>query len=441
MNTELKRALGLLPLTMIAVGSAIGSGIFLSPTEIAGYLHSPFFILLVWMVGGVITLAGALSFAEMGGMYPKAGGIYVWLKDAFGEPMAFLYGWIQLLVVTSGAIAALAVAFTTYLGVLVEMSDTTRLFVAIGAIALLTAVNLFGVRNSGAMASLFTALKLAGIALIVVAGLFLSGKVAVQVNWLAATPQTGLANAFGLALIGVLWSFGGWQHASFMAGEAKQPARTIPRAMMLGTLIVTVVYILSNIAYLKLLPVREIAAADRLAADALGRVFSWGGVFVAVTITLSTFGTIGIYTMSAPRIYYAMAADGLFFRQLAYIHPRWKTPAFAILLQSAWAIVLLLFWKKFGSLISFVSFTDYIFFLLGGISLMILRGKYPAADRPYKTWAYPLPPLLFIIIIAWFLVTVLLGKPQEAGAGLLILAMGIPAYYWFRRGKGKANGL
>lgn len=435
MSAELKRALGLMPLTLIAIGSAIGSGIFLSPTEIAGYLHSPFFILLVWVVGGVITLAGALSFAEMGGMYPKAGGIYVWLKEAFGEPMAFLYGWIQLLVVTSGAIAALSVAFTTYLSVLFEMSDTTKLMTAIAAILLLTAVNIFGVRNSGALASIFTLLKLAGIALIVLAGFFLSGKVNVRPDWFALHSQSDMTNAFGLALIGVLWSYGGWQHASFMAGETRNPGSTVPKAMVLGTIVVTLVYLLANIAYMKLMPVGDIAASHRLAADALGKIFAWGGVFVAITIIISTFGTIGIYTMSAPRIYYAMAADGLFFKKLAYLHPVWKTPVYAIALQSGWAILLLLVWKKFGSLISFVSFIDYIFFLLGGISLMILRGKYPEAIRPYKTWAYPLPPLIFVVIIAWFLVTVLMGKPQEAGAGLLILGMGVPAYYLFKRGR------
>lgn len=433
MSAELKRALGLMPLTLIAIGSAIGSGIFLSPTEIAGYLHSPFFILLVWIVGGVITLAGALSFAEMGGMYPKAGGIYVWLREAFGEPMAFLYGWVQLLVVTSGAIAALSVAFTTYLSVLFEMSDTTKLITAIAAIVSLTAINIFGVRNSGAFASIFTLLKLAGIALIVFSGIFLSGKVNIHPDWLALHSQPDMANAFGLALIGVLWSYGGWQHASFMAGETRNPGSTVPKAMVLGTLVVTLVYLLANIAYMKLLPIGNIAASDRLAADALSQVFAWGGVFVAGTIIISTFGTIGIYTMSAPRIYYAMAADGLFFKKLAYLHPVWKTPVYAIALQSGWAILLLLVWKKFGSLISFVSFIDYIFFLLGGVSLIILRRKFPKAERPYKTWAYPLPPLIFIVIIAWFLFMVLLGKPQESGAGLLIMALGVPAYYIYRK--------
>lgn len=433
MSAELKRALGLLPLTLIAIGSAIGSGIFLSPTEIAGYLHSPFFILLVWVVGGVITLAGALSFAEMGSMYPKAGGIYVWLREAFGEPMAFLYGWVQLLVVTSGAIAALSVAFTTYLSVLFDMSDTTKLIIAIAAITSLTAINIFGVRNSGAFASIFTMLKLGGIALIVFSGLFLSGKVNIHPDWLALRSQPDMANAFGLGLIGVLWSYGGWQHASFMAGETRNPGSTVPKAMVLGTLVVTLVYLLANIAYMKLLPIGDIAASDRLAADALSQVFAWGGIFVAGTIIISTFGTIGIYTMSAPRIYYAMAADGLFFKKLAYLHPVWKTPVYAIALQSGWAILLLLVWKKFGSLISFVSFIDYIFFLLGGVSLIILRRKFPKAERPYKTWAYPLPPLIFIIIIAWFLFMVLLGKPQESGAGLLIMALGVPAYYIYKK--------
>jgi len=315
--TELKKELSLYGLVMVVIGSCIGSGIFLTPSQIAGHLPSPLLILLVWALGGIITLTGALTFAELASLYPQAGGVYVYLKEAFGDIFGFLYGWAYLLVITSGANAALAIACAYYLAFIFPMSQTAIKVTAICALVVVTVINILRVKAAEIFSNIFTGLKLLGVAAIILIG-FLFGRA--DVDLLAASeasPAGNLWAAFGLALIGVLWSYGGWQHASFVAGEARDAKKMIPRAMIGGAVIVAVVYMLANLAYIFLLPVGEIAASDSLAADAISRVLPFGGVLVALLIAISTFGTLGIYTLSAPRIYYAMAKDGLFFKKLA----------------------------------------------------------------------------------------------------------------------------
>jgi APA family basic amino acid/polyamine antiporter len=431
--TELSKEIRLYGLTMVAIGSCIGSGIFLTPSQIAGHLPSPLMILLVWTLGGIITLTGALTFAELGAMYPQAGGVYVYLKESYGSLFGFLYGWVYLVVITSGANAALAIACAYYLSFLLPMAEGTMKAVAVLAIILVTIINIFRVRAAEIFTNLFTGIKLFGVGAIVALGL-LFGKV--KINLIAATPASSsgsLATAFGLALIGVLWSYGGWQHASFVAGEAKDARRTIPRAMIIGSAVVAVVYLCTNLAYLLMLPVGKIAASQSLAADAVGMIFPFGGALIAVLIALSTFGTLGIYTLSAPRIYYAMARDGLFFKKLAYVHPRFRTPVNAILAQSAWAVVLLLFWGTFEDLITYVVFTDWIFFGLTAVGMIILRFKRREVHRPYKTFGYPIVPLIFITITFLFVLNALIEKPVHAWAGLILIAVAIPIYVSFQR--------
>jgi len=432
--TELRRELTLYGLTMVAVGSSVGSGIFLTPAQIAGHLPSPLMIILVWALGGVIALAGALTFAELGSMFPQAGGVYVYLREAYGDLFGFLYGWAYLLVITSGAMAALAIAFAYYLGFIIPLTDTAIKVIAVLVIVVVTLVNVLRVKAGGMLANVFTGLKLLGIAGIVVVGLVWGSADTMSVQPAAReTESGGFIAAFGLALVGVLWSYGGFQHASYVAGEAVDPRRTVPRAMILGALIVAVVYLLTNLAYMFLLPVSQIAASDSVAADAVQTVIPFGGTLIALVIAISVFGTAGIFALSTPRVYYAMAADGVFFSSVAEIHPRFRTPVNAIVLQSAWATVLLLFWGTFEDVITYVVFMDWVFFGLAGAAVFVFRRKLKDAERPYRTFGYPVTPAIFVGIATWFVINTLVERPLHAWVGLVFTLVGVGVYYAFKR--------
>jgi len=432
-ESKLKQKLTLFDMTMIAIGSTIGSGIFLTPSIIAKALPSPKWIILVWIVGGLLSLSGALTFSELGAMMPRAGGVYVYLSKAYGGLVGFLYGWAYFLVVNTGGIAALAVAFSTYFAYFVPLSSVGIKTFAICGILLVTVINVLGVKYGAIFSDLFTVLKLLGIAGVVIIGI---GWGSVRTtDFSAPLPHLphGLGSALALAMVGVLWSTGGWQHATFTAGEAKDAKRTLPVAMILGTIAVTVIYFLTNIAYMFLLSPSRIAASERVAADAVQVVLgSFGGTIISLAIFISAFGTTGIYTLTAPRIYYAMASDGLFFRKVAEVHPKCHTPAFAIIFQSVWAIVLILFWGTFENLISYVVFTDWIFFGLTAASIFIFRRRFPDAERPYRTLGYPLTPLFFIAISAWFVLNTLVEKPAQAWAGIGFLLVGVPVFYFWK---------
>jgi APA family basic amino acid/polyamine antiporter len=434
MTSSLRRSLSLFDLTLIAIGSSIGSGIFLTPALIAQSLDSPLWILGIWLLGGVMALSGALTYAELGAMIPRAGGLYAFLTEAYGGSIGFLYGWAYFLVVNTGGLGALSIAFSTYFGFFVPLNETGTLAVAIGGIVVVTVINVLGVKAGGIFSDIFTILKLAGIGVLVVAG-FGWGSAATTDFFSSLTVGEGrLASAMTLAAVSVLWSYGGWHHATFTAAEAKDPQRTLPRALIIGAATVTAVYLITNVAYFFLLSPSEMAASPRVAADALARVMGpVGGSIIALTIFISTFGTTGIYTLTAPRIYYAMATDGVFFRKVAEVHPRFQTPMYAILLQSVWAIILLLFWGTYEKLISYVVFTDWIFFALAAGAVFILRRRRPNAERPYRTLGYPFTPTLFILLAALFVGYTLVEKPLESGAGLLFLALGIPVYRLWKR--------
>jgi len=433
--TDLKKELSLYGLTMVAVGSCIGSGIFLTPSQIAGYLPSPVLIFLVWGVGGIITLTGALTFAELSSMFPQSGGVYVFLRESYGELFGFLYGWAYLLVITSGANAALSIACAYYLAFIFPLDQTGITLTAILALVIVTVINILRVKTAEVFTNVFTGLKLFGIGAVVFIGIFF-GKAEMnffQTNSLSS--RGSLASAFGLALIGVLWSYGGWQHASFVAGEAREARKTIPKAMIFGAVIVTAVYLLTNLAYILLLPVDRMASSTSLAAEAVSTVLPFGGILVAVMIAVSTFGTLGIYTLSAPRIYYAMSRDGLFFKKLALVHPRFRTPVNAIVVQSIWAMILLLFWGTFEDLITYVVFTDWMFFGLTAASIFVFRVRRKDLERPYKTLGYPVVPLLFVSITFLFVINTLLTKPVHAYAGLIFLLIAFPVFYIFKKRK------
>ena len=439
MSAELRRTLTLYGLTMIAVGSAIGSGIFRTPGKIALEVHSPQLVIALWVLGGVVALTGALTFAEMGSMYPGAGGLYVYLREAYGDTIGFLYGWFILFISTSGSIAALTVVCAEHLLYLCGGTAGSRwtLPLAVGITIFLTVINLFGVKIGEWIANLFTGAKLAGLALIIVAGWWFLNPAVAPANAASAfanTPPNNLFTAFAAAFIGVLWSYGGWQHASFVAGETKNPQRNVPRAMMLGAAIVTFVYVSANVAYMRLLPIEQIARSKTVAADAMSLVFPGAGLLMAFLIALSTFGTTGIYCMTTPRIYYAMAKDGIFFQKLAEVHPRWRTPVNAILIQSGWSLFLLLFWGTFENLIEYVTFMDWIGLGMVGTAIFVLRRKHPQVKRGYRTWGYPITPLLFVGLCGLFLLFTLVGRPIQAGAGLIVAGLGWLAYrFYFKK--------
>ncbi len=431
--TELRRELTTFDLTMIAIGSTIGSGIFLTPSSIAHALPAPIWIFGVWILGGVMALCGALTFAELGAMLPQAGGVYVFLSEAYGGLAGFLYGWAYFLVVNTGGIAALAVAFSTYLGYFFPLGPEGTTIAAITGILVVSVINILGVKAGGVFSDIFTLLKLLAIAGLIAVGLGLGSSR--TTDFLAPlTKQSGIWSALATAMVGVLWSYGGWQHATFTAAEARNPARSIPRALILAAIAVTATYLLTIMAYLFLLTPASMGDSERLATDAMAVALGGGGAAaIALAIFISTFGTAGIYTLTAPRIYYAMARDGVFFRKVAALHPRFGTPIYAILIQSAWAVLLILFWGTFENLISYVVFTDWIFFGLAASSVFIFRRRSPGLSRPYRTTGYPVTPALFVLLSAWFVANTFVGKPAEACAGLAFLALGIPVYYLWRR--------
>jgi len=436
--TKLAKELTLYGLIMVAIGSCIGSGIFVTPSEIARLIPSPVLILLVWALGGLIALTGALTFGELGALFPQAGGIYVFLKEAYGGWLGFLYGWAYLIIITSGSIAVLSLSFSYYLSYFIPMSETWKMITSIIAIVTLTTLNVFRAKFGEIFSNIFTGLKIAGILIIITVG-FIYGSTGFSFSKLSLSPASGATlSGFGVALTGVLFSYGGWQHASFLAGETKNPSRNVPIAMITGALIVTIIYLLVNTGYMLLLPVSAIVDSQKIAAEAVSTVLPSGGMLVAGIITISTIGTIGIYTLSAPRIYYAMASDGLFFKGIATVHPKFKTPVNAIILQSVWAILLLLFWGTVENLITYTVSVEWIFFTLAAAGIYIFRRRLKDRERPYKTFGYPVTPAIFIGINIWFVLNIMINKPLHMAVGFIFLLLGVPVFLYFRKKQNSA---
>lgn len=430
---ELKKELTVAGLTMIAIGSCIGSGIFTTPSEIVKGLSNYSLVLILWGIGGFIALLGSLVFSELSARFPEAGGVYVFLREAYGDLTGFLYGWVTLFVINTGALAALTVALIDYLSFFVALSPFEEKILALAVIIVLTGINIVGVNISQHFAKLFTGLKLLAIVFIVVVALFCTKDIDSSHFQIDFTTSNGLdiASALMIGLVGVFWSYGGWHHATYLAGEAKEPRKTIPRAMILATSIVTIVYILCNIAYMQALPYEALINTDRVAGDAMSQVFSFGGKLVTIFITISIMGTIGIYTMTAPRIYYKMAEDGLFFSQLSVLHKRFRTPYIAMIVQSIWACILILVWGSFAKLITFVTFMDILFMALAGVCIFIFRRRKAEHDGFVTPW-YPWIPIVYTLVTVAFVVNTMFALTYESFAGIGILILGMPFYYWFK---------
>jgi basic amino acid/polyamine antiporter, APA family len=417
---------------MMVVGGIIGSGIFLNPAIVAQRVRTPGLTLIVWALGGVVALIGGLVYAELGARRPVAGGGYVYLREAYGRLPAFLYAWTLLLVIATGAIAAVAVTFASYTATLFGLDSSARVPLAIGAILLLSAINYMGVRPGAVTQNVFTVLKLSALALLIVAGLTATGPVVTD----QALPALGgekMALAVGAALVPVLFAFGGWQQTNFIAEELIDPERNLPRALLAGVSIVVVVYLLANLAYLKTLGIAGLANSAAPAADAMGAIFGGRGRgLIAAGIAISTFGFLNLVILVSPRVYQATASDGLFFPSLARLHPRYRTPTAAIAFQCVWAVILTLT-GRYGELLDYVVFGDWIFFGSTAATLFYFRARerrgLERADVRFRMPGFPVLPVIFILAAVYVVVGSIKSNPGNAIKGSALIALGLPVFF------------
>ncbi|MEQ9400150.1 MAG: amino acid permease [Longimicrobiales bacterium] len=418
---------------LLAVGTVIGSGIFIVPGTVMAQVGHVGPALLVWLVAGVLSLLGALTYGELGAMDSRAGGLYVYVRDAFGRTPAFLYGWALFFVIASGSVATLAVAFTSYLRQLVPLGPTGGHVAALAMIAVVTIINVRGTRGSASVQVWSTLLKAGAIAAIslvlVVRG---SGMPAGADLWPADfTPA--LASAAGVAMIGTLWAYEGWQYVTFAAGEARDPQRTFPAGIVAGTAILIVLYLLANVGYVQALGPDGVAASQSVAADAvrvhLGDRAAQG---ITVVVLVAMFSAANGITLTATRVYWAMSRDGVFFRSLGRVHPRFGTPALAVAAGSGWAAILALS-GTFEQLLTYVVFVGWIFYGLGAASVFWYRRRQPERPRPFRTPGYPVTPILFVAAAGAIVVNTLVSQPLESLLGIGVVLLGMPAYLLWTR--------
>jgi basic amino acid/polyamine antiporter, APA family len=496
-GTHLVQGLGLFSATAIVVGSMIGSGIFIVPADISRNVGSPALLIAAWLVTAAMTLIGALSYGELAAMMPRAGGQYVYLREALGPMWGFLYGWTLFLVIQCGTIAAVAVAFGKFLGVFfpgvssshwlwkighvppwrigpivlgnMDIGVNTANLAGIGVIALLTVVNIFGVRFGALVQNVFTTAKTAALFGLVIFG-FLLGRNAAAMHanfganfWRGASLSTlhevqvgvggpiamvGLFAILAVVQTGSLFSADAWNNVTFTAGEVRNPRRNLPLALAMGTGLVLTLYILSNFVYLMVLPLHgdphgatvfargiQYASEDRVATAVLEQIFSAKGAWLmAAAILVSTFGCVNGLTLAGARVYYAMSRDGLFFKAAGRLHPRYKTPVASLIVQAVWTCLLCLS-GSYGQLLDYTMFAALVFYILTIGSLFVLRARRPDAERPCRAIGYPVLPAIYIVMAAWICVVLLRYKPQYTWPGLLIVFLGVPVYmFWSRRG-------
>ncbi|HXI30011.1 MAG TPA: amino acid permease [Vicinamibacterales bacterium] len=432
-DRALARVLGLRDLILIVIGTVIGSGIFLVPGGVirqAGGYAGP--ALIVWVVGGVLSLLGALAYGELGAMNPAAGGLYIYLRDAFGPITAFLYGWTFFLVIATGSAATLAVASSAYLQQFVPLGPIGQKATAVTLLAIVAVINVRSTRGSADVQNWTTAIKVGALLVMSVALLAGGGGARQPAPFWPPAFTSEIVSGMGLGMIGVLWAYEGWQYVTFSAGEATSPQRTFPRAIVAGTASLIGIYVLANIGYLAALGPDGVAASDRVAAEAVSRVAGSGaGRLIAAAILVSIFSAANGLTISAPRVYYAMARDGLFFRRLAAVHPRYGTPAASIVAGTAWSMVLAVS-GTFEQLLTYVVFVGWIFYGLGAACVFILRRTRPDASRPFRVPGYPWTPLLFIVAAAALVANTIATQPVRAAIGIGVVLLGLPVYFVWR---------
>ncbi|MGD2279501.1 MAG: amino acid permease [Candidatus Omnitrophota bacterium] len=432
----LLRVLGLWDSVAILIGVVIGVGIFRVPYEIARYLSSPAMILLAWLFGGIFSLMGASCYSELASSFPETGGDYVYLKKSYGLLPGFLYGWTCLLVMRTGAIAAVAFIFAEYLASFLALDSSLVKPLAIITVLLLSLVSALGMHQAKKLQNISSAAKVLTLASIVVLG-FLSGKGELS-NFYSQTVQSGkgLVPLFGLALIPILWTYGGWHENTYVTGETKDPRRVLPLALIIGTLMITILYLLMNLAYIYLVPVKDIAASELIASNVMQILFGkWGQKAVEALVLVSAFGAINGMIITSSRVTYAMAKDNAVFRYLAKVHEKFRTPYRSIIINALWIIVLIM-WGTFGRLIFFTGVLIWAFFAFIIAGIFILRSKYPEIERPYKVWGYPLTPVIYIAICLWLVINTVIHHPLPSALGICLTLSGVPVYLLSKKSGG-----
>jgi APA family basic amino acid/polyamine antiporter len=461
-SRSLVRGLSLVDSILLLAGGIIGSSIFLTAKDIAGPLPHPALFLLVWVAGAAISMCAAFAFAEMGSMYPDSGGQYVYLREAFGDLVAFLYGWMLFAVSNGGTIAALSVASAAYLGSLFPaigedrvvghiagITITRALVVALISIVVVTWINVIGLRQGAVLQNIATSAKFLAMATFVILG-FAIGKGS-WANFHAATaggptslsmnlPPAQLLSAFGVALIAVFWAYDGWVYITWVSGEVKDPRRNVPRAMILGLILVAAIYIAMNVTYVYAMPLTEVAKHETIAATAAERLFSPGAAkWLSATIALSCFGAMASCTLTGARVYFAMARDGVFFQRMAEIHPKYRTPALSLIGQGVWAAILTLS-GRYDQLYTYVIYGMVLSYTLTVIGLFVLRWKQPDTPRPYRCTGYPVLPGIYALLGSTWILNTTVTRPTEALASLGVVAFGVPFYIYWKRVHRKVAG-
>ena len=432
--TELKRVLGLKDLIFLTIGAVIGSGIFIVPAVVLRQTNGSLAMsTMVWLIAGILSLLGALTYGELSAMNPEAGGLYVYIRDGFGRMLAFLYGWTLFFVIGSGSVATLSVAFSNYLGEFFTYSDGVGRLISIAMIIAVTLINVKGTRDSANVQNVTTVFKAAALLVMALMLLFTGDHLG---DAGTSTGITGMQfySALLTAMVGVLWAYEGWQYVTFAAGETINPQRTFPRGLIAGTAILIVLYCLANAGYVAALGPNAAAESKRIAADAVSAQF---GPFLAklivIPIVVAMFSAANALVLTAPRVFYAMARDRVFFSKLAEVHPRFGTPATAIVAMNIVAIILAAT-GTFEQLLTYVVFTGWIFYALGAASIFVYRRKFRDAERPFRVPGYPFTPLLFVLASAVIVANTVYAQPKTALIGLAIVLVGAPVYFiWSKR--------
>lgn len=459
----LVRGLTLLDSVLLLVGGIVGSSIFLTAKDIAGVLPSPALFLLVWVFGGLISLFACFAFAEMAAMFPDSGGQYVYMREAYGDFVGFLYGWMIFAVSNGGSIAALAVASSEYSGAVIPAISSQHIvlsiagfsinraqLVAVAMIAFMTWMNVVGLRRGAVLQNLATWAKFGAMAVFVILGIaigkgswshFSSGSAAGNIGVMGGLTPLQLVPAFGVALIAVFWAYDGWVYITWVAGEVKLPQKTIPRSLMLGIATVAVLYLSMNLMYVYAMPFSQIKDYSTIAHASASRLFSPGAaVWLSVAIAVSCFGAAASCTLSGGRVYYAMARDGVFFQSMAKVHPRWRTPAVSLIWQGVWSSALALS-GRYDQLYTYVMFMMVLSYVAAVVALFIFRWKRPDAPRPYRCTGYPWLPAIYVAVAGAWALNTIYERPKESLAGILIVLIGVPGYlYWHRQSKKLAAG-
>ena len=431
---KLKRVLSLLDATMINAGGIIGSGIFMVPAAVAMFTGSASLFFMVWIAGGIVSLFGALSVAELGAAMPRAGGQYVYLSEAYGPVWGYLYGWSAIAVINTASIAAVGVAFSEYLRFFFPITDISIKGIAVATIVLLTIINILDVKSGARFQNLFTISKLGAIFGIIILGLLMEGGSNQNLSpFFSDQSFTELVGPLGLAMVSVLWTFDGWIFITYVAGEVKNPGRNIPLSLIFCMLIVVTIYLLLNYVLIYTLGFTGMNGSDLVVSDAAS-VFlgNKGAAIVTLIILISLIGANNGFVLTSARINYAMAKDKLFFHQASQIHPRFKSPANALIIQCVWAC-LLTFTGTFNQLITYIIFASWIFYGMSAGAVIILRNKKPDMERPYKTPVYPWIPIIFILFAIFLTINTIMEAPRDAAIGAGIILAGLPMYYYWKK--------